>query len=81
MMLVFAKLCCHLLETVIYSKSNQKSKCKRVQYLYGQFPSIGGLTSGPGQGVSRTTGNPVDFLALQRSHQSWPLDGVSGPVS
>lgn len=56
-------------------------RCKSVWYLCRQFPSIGGLACGPGKGVSRTTGHPVDFLALQRSHQPWPLDGVSGPIS
>lgn len=72
-MLLLAKCYCHLLEHVDRDKS--------VRYLCRQFPSVGGLAGGPGEGVSRATGHPVDFLALQRCHQSRPLDGICGPVS
>ena len=33
-------------------------------YLSGQLAGVGGLAGGPGQGVSRPTGHPVDLLAL-----------------
>lgn len=85
MMLLFAKLYCHLLErgqrTHFPIYKHFKVLSKQVQYLCRQFPSVSGLAGGPGEGVSRTTGHPVDFLALQRSHQAWPLDGISGSVS
>lgn len=80
MMLLVAQLCCHLLQHVerqLLLNSFQEQK----RYLCRQLPSIGGLAGGPGEGVSRTTGHPVDFLALQCSYQPWPLDGIRGSIS
>ena len=56
-------------------------ECVASGYLGGQLASVGGLAGGPGQGVGRAAGHPVDLLALQRGHQPGPLDGVGGPVA
>lgn len=76
-------LYCHLLKA-LNSKHTTLSQLLVqgwAQYLCRQFPSVGRFASGPGKRVRRTTGDLVDFLSLKSSHQPWPLDGISCPVS
>lgn len=63
------------------ARSSFTAPCWRSGYLSRQLPGVGGLAGGPGEGVSRSAGHPVDLLALKRGHQPRPLDGVGGPVS